>query len=189
VIILASQSPRRKEILKDILGDIPFQIIPSSFDERNVHEKDVKKLCLLEAQGKGRELALKYPNDIVISADTMVSYKGQQLGKPADEEDIYRMLRMLSGDVHEVVTAYAIYQGNKELVHRICTAEIYIEKMADAEIQAYIDTGSPFDKAGAYGIQDKDCIECKILKGDYYTVVGLPRDDLEDDLFQLHIID
>ncbi len=189
MIILASQSPRRKEILKDILGDIPFQIIPSSFDERNVHEKDVKKLCLLEAQGKGRELALKYPNDIVISADTMVSYKGQQLGKPADEEDIYRMLRMLSGDVHEVVTAYAIYQGNKELVHRICTAEIYIEKMADAEIQAYIDTGSPFDKAGAYGIQDKDCIECKILKGDYYTVVGLPRDDLEDDLFQLHIID
>ncbi len=189
MIILASQSPRRKEILKDILGDIPFQIIPSSFDERNVHEKDVKKLCLLEAQGKGRELALKYPNDIVISADTMVSYKGQQLGKPADEEDIYRMLRMLSGDVHEVVTAYAIYQGNKELVHRICTAEIYIEKMADAEIQAYIGTGSPFDKAGAYGIQDKDCIECKILKGDYYTVVGLPRDDLEDDLFQLHIID
>ena len=87
MIILASQSPRRKEILKDILGDIPFQIIPSSFDERNVHEKDVKKLCLLEAQGKGRELALKYPNDIVISADTMVSYKGQQLGKPADEED------------------------------------------------------------------------------------------------------
>lgn len=189
MIILASQSPRRKEILQDILQEIPFETIPSAFDERAIHEKNIRKLCLLEAQGKGREVALKHPDDIVISSDTMVSYLGKQLGKPKDEEDVYRMLRMLSGNVHEVVTAYAIYKCEKELLHRVCTAKIFIEKMADVEIQSYIDTGSPFDKAGAYGIQDKDCIECKILEGDYYTVMGLPKDDLEADLLSLGIIE
>lgn len=189
MIILASQSPRRQEILADILQDIPFQTIPSSFNERSVHEKDVKKLCLLEARGKGEAIAKDYPEDIVISSDTMVYYNGKQLGKPKDENEVYQMLRMLSGNVHEVVTAYCIFQGEKELIHRICTAKIFIEKMADAEIRAYIDTGSPFDKAGAYGIQDSDCIECKLLEGDYYTVMGLPRDELEEDLVHLNIID
>ena len=188
MIILASQSPRRKEILKDILGDIPFDTIPSDFNEREIKEKNVKKLCLLEAQGKGRTVALMHPRDVVISSDTMVYYNGKQLGKPKDEQDVYRMLRMLSGAVHEVVTAYSIQKGNSELIHRVCVAKIYIEKMSDYEIQCYIDTGSPFDKAGAYGIQDKDCIETKIISGDYYTVMGLPRDELENDLVDLGII-
>ena len=186
-ILLASGSPRRKELLTQ-MGCV-FEVCKSEAEEVITSTNPEEVVMELSSQ-KGEDVFSKTTGDVcVIGADTVVAVDGNILGKPADEEDIYRMLRMLSGDVHEVVTAYAIYQGNKELVHRICTAEIYIEKMADAEIQAYIDTGSPFDKAGAYGIQDKDCIECKILKGDYYTVVGLPRDDLEDDLFQLHIID
>ncbi len=188
MFILASQSPRRCEILKEILQNIPFETIPSSFNERDIQCKDVKKLCLKEAQGKGREVALTHPNDIVIACDTMVSYLGEQLGKPKDEADIYRMLRLLTGNVHEVVSAYTIMKGAQELKHRICVAKVYLEKMADMEIEEYILSGSPFDKAGAYGIQDKEYIESKVLQGDYYTIVGLPKDDLEADLLDLELI-
>ena len=189
MIILASKSPIRVEILKEILGDIPFETIPSSFNERAIHNKDCRKLCLTEAQGKGREVALSHPDDIVIASDTMVVYQGEQLGKPKDEEDVYRMLRLLTGHVHEVVTAYTIMKGREELTHRVCVAKVFLEKMADAEISIYIDSGSPFDKAGAYGIQDNDFIDGKIVDGDYYTIMGLPKDDLEDDLVRLGIID
>ncbi len=189
MIILASKSPRRVEILKEILGDIPFTTIPSSFNERGIEEKNVRKLCLKEAQGKGKEVALLHPSDIVIASDTMVSYQGEQLGKPKDAEDVFRMLRMLTGNVHEVVTAYTIMKGDTELKHRVCVARVFLEKMADCEIQSYIDSGSPFDKAGAYGIQDSDFIESKVLSGDYYTIMGLPMDDLEKDLLDLGIID
>lgn len=189
MIILASQSPRRKEILKEILEDIPFECIPSSFEERKIHEKDVKKLCLLEAQGKGNVVGKDHPDDIIISSDTMVSYKGEQLGKPKNHDDALRMLRMLSGETHEIVTAYSIQKGGVELKHRIVTARLFIEKMADCEIEAYLDTGSPYDKAGAYGVQDKDFINSKILRGDMYTIMGLPKYELEEDLLDLGIIE
>lgn len=189
MIILASQSPRRKEILKEILDDIPFECIPSSFDERQIHEKDARKLCLIEAQEKGKVVSQNHPNDIVISSDTMVSFKGEQLGKPKDHDDALRMLRLLSDNVHEIITAYSIRQGDKELKHRVVVAKLYIEKMADCEIEAYIDTQSPFDKAGGYGVQDKDFINSKILQGDMYTIMGLPKYELEDDLLELGIIE
>ncbi|MFA6861652.1 MAG: nucleoside triphosphate pyrophosphatase [Bacilli bacterium] len=188
MIILASQSPRRKEILTEILGDIPFETIPSSFQERNIQEKDCHKLCLEEALGKANVLAKEYPTAYIIASDTMVSYKGQQLGKPKDEKDVYRMLRLLSGNTHEIITAYVIQQGMNILKKKICTATLFIEKMADIEIQEYLDTGSPLDKAGAYGVQDTDFINSKIVSGDKYTIMGLPKDDLEADLKELKII-
>lgn len=188
MIILASQSPRRQEILTDILGDIPYKTIPSSFNERAIQVKDIRKLCKLEAQGKGKDISDKYPLDYVISADTMVYFKGEQLGKPKDREDAKRMLRMLSGATHEVVTAYSIFKGGEELISRTVIAKLYIEKMADSEIEMYLDTLSPFDKAGAYGIQDSDFIDCKILSGDYFTIMGLPRNELEKDLLHLQLI-
>ncbi len=189
MIILASQSPRRKKILKDILEDVPFKCIPSSFNERQIHEKDVRKLCLLEAQGKGLTVGKDHPEDIIISSDTMVSYKGEQLGKPKDHDDAMRMLRLLSGNTHEIVTAYSILRGTEELRHRVVVARLFIEKMADMEIEAYLDTGSPYDKAGGYGVQDKDFINSKILAGDMFTIMGLPRYELEDDLVNLGIIE
>lgn len=188
MIILASKSPRRVEILHEILGDIPFETIPSSFNERAIHNNNLKKLCLEEAQGKGKEVALLHPNDIVIASDTMVSYQGEQLGKPKDEKDVYRILRLITGHNHEVVTAYTIMKGNQELTHRICKATVFLEKMSDYEIACYIDSGSPFDKAGAYGIQDKEYIDGKVISGDFYTILGLPKDDLEYDLVRLGII-
>ncbi len=189
MIILASQSPRRKEILKEILEDVPFECIPSSFDERKIHESDVRKLCLIEAQGKGLAVSKDHPDDIIISSDTMVSYKGEQLGKPKDHDDALNMLRKLSGNSHEIVTAYSIRKGEKELRHRVVVAKLFIEKMADCEIEAYLDTQSPYDKAGGYGVQDKDFINSRILEGDMYTIMGLPKYELEEDLYDLKIID
>ncbi len=189
MIILASQSPRRKEILKEILEDVPFECIPSCFDERKIHEKDIRKLCLKEAQGKGFYVSKEHRDDIIISSDTMVSFKGKQFGKPKDHLDALCMLRELSGNTHEIITAYSIIKNGQELRHRVVVAKLFIEKMADAEIEAYLDTGSPYDKAGAYGVQDKDFINSKILQGDMYTIMGLPRYELEDDLLDLGIID
>ncbi len=188
MVILASQSPRRKELLKEILGDVPFAVVPSSFQERAIQSKDVRLLCLREAQGKGYKVSLKHPDDVVISADTMVFFHGKQLGKPKDEQDALNRLRLLSGHTHEVVTAYSIYQGGKELKHRICISKLFREKRADREIEEYIETGSPRDKAGAYGIQDKDFINAKIVEGEYSTIRGLPVEDLRDDLIALGII-
>ncbi|MFA6830145.1 MAG: nucleoside triphosphate pyrophosphatase [Bacilli bacterium] len=189
MIILASQSPRRKEILEDILGDIPFKTIPSSFDEKTIQEKNVHKLCLEEARGKGKTVSLDNPEDYVISSDTMVCYDNKLLGKPKDYQDALDTLRMLSGNTHEIVTAYSIFKNGEELLHRVCIAHLFIEKMADLEIEEYLDTGSPFDKAGSYGVQDSDFITSKIVDGDIFTIMGLPRDDLEDDLVKLKIID
>ena len=188
MIILASQSPRRQEILKEILQDIPFTTIPSSFDERQIHEKSLRKLCLEEAKGKAKVVGENRKDDIIIASDTMVLFDGKQLGKPKDEEDAFNMLRMLQDNTHEIVTAYTIFKGTEELKSRVVTAHLYIEKMADMEIQEYIETGSPLDKAGAYGVQDKDFITSKILDGDEYTIMGLPLYELEEDLFKLKII-
>lgn len=188
MIILASQSPRRKEILQEILGDIPFTCIPSSFDERKIHNSDLRKLTLIEARGKGEIVSKEHMDDIVISSDTMVYFKGEQLGKPKDRDDALRMLRELSNDTHEIITAYSIFKGGVELKSNVIVAKLFIEKMADAEIEAYIDTGSPFDKAGGYGIQDKDFINSRIVQGDMYTIMGLPKYELEDDLYELGII-
>ena len=149
------------------------------------HNIDGSTRIIKEAYGKGRAVSLLHPSDLVISADTMVCYKGELMGKPKGEEDVYTMLRKLTGAVHEVITSYAIFSGGEAKIQRTCEAKIFLEKMADMEIEEYLETGSPLDKAGAYGIQDKDFINAKILSGDYYTVMGLPRDDLEDDLYAL----
>ena len=99
------------------------------------------------------------------------------------------MLRKLSGNSHEIVTAYSIRKGETELRHRVVVAKLFIEKMADCEIEAYLDTLSPYDKAGGYGVQDKDFINSRILEGDMYTIMGLPKYELEEDLYDLKIID
>lgn len=188
MIVLASQSPRRKDVLSEILGDIPFEVFPAQIDERAIQEPNIRKLCLMEAKAKALWVSERRPDDVVIASDTMVELNHQALGKPKNEEDAFTMLRTLQGRKHYVVTAFAIYQNGKELDNHISIAEVYIEKMADGEIQEYIETGSPFDKAGAYGIQDSDFIHAKVLSGEYETVYGLPYLDLENSLVNLGII-
>ena len=188
MIILASQSPRRKELLKEILKDIPFEAIPSDFNERTIECNDCKKLCQLEAYNKGLDVAKNHLNDIIISSDTMVLYNGKQIGKPKDREDAKKTLQMLSDNTHSIITAYCIFKGTELLKKRVVEAALFIEKMSDYEIEDYLDSGSPFDKAGSYGVQDTDYINSKIIKGDMYTIMGLPIKQLEKDLKGLKII-
>lgn len=190
MIVLASASPRRKEILEQIIDEKDFIVVPSHFDESQIHEKDINKLCLYEARKKGESVCKKYngADDVVISCDTMVYFNNEQLGKPKDEKDAKRMLETLSGNIHGVVSAYNIFICGKEVKHRICKARVFIEKLSDYEIDQYIESASPFDKAGGYGIQDKEYINCRVISGSYYTVLGLPKEDLEDDLINLGVI-
>ena len=169
-LILASQSPRRKELLG--LFHIPFVIRVADIDEA----MDPKKPACQEVARVSREKALAVPReteDVVIAADTIVVCNGEVLGKPRDELDAYRMLRLLSGRDHQVMTGMTVLRGNRELTHTEIT-DIHFRPLSDREIWAYIRTGEPMDKAGSYGIQGGAALFAEKMAGDYYNVMGLP---------------
>ena len=169
-IILASQSPRRRELMG--LFQLPFTVEVADIDETMdpaLSPADaVAAVSLRKAQAVCREL-----DDVVIAADTIVVCHGEILGKPADEADAFRMLRMLSGKAHQVMTGLAVLQGNKQTV---CTeiADVFFRPLEDKEISAYIATKEPMDKAGSYGIQGGAALFVEKIHGDYYNVMGLP---------------
>ncbi len=182
MIVLASQSPRRKEILTKILGNGDFLTVPSSFDERTVVDDDCYSLCRTLSEKKALDVSSSYPNAFVIGSDTMVLFRGEELGKPKDRADAFRMISELQGSVHKVITSYSIVKNSKVLRQKTTEASLYIFPMDANKINAYIDTGSPFDKAGAYGIQDEEYIESEIVSGDKYIIMGLPYVELKRDL-------
>lgn len=170
-IILASASPRRKELLSFITPD--FTVRVSDADETTdpalTAEETVKALALI----KGEAVAADFPGDTVISADTVVVLDGKILGKPHSREEAYSMLSALSGRSHTVYTGVCITANDK----KICFAEatdVTFARLCDDEINSYIDSGEPFDKAGAYGIQGRGCTMITSINGDYYNVMGLP---------------
>lgn len=169
-LILASQSPRRKELLG--LFHIPFSIRVADIDET----MDSDKPACQEVARVSRSKALATPreaDDVVIAADTIVVCAGQVLGKPRDEEDAFRMLRLLSGRDHQVMTGMTVLRGDKELVHTEIT-DIHFRHLSDKEIHRYIASGEPMDKAGSYGIQGGAALFAEKMAGDYYNVMGLP---------------
>lgn len=169
-LILASQSPRRKELLG--LFHIPFAIRVADIDETMDQAKapcdEVARVSQLKAQAVAHG-----PDDIVIAADTIVVCKGQILGKPKDEADAFSMLRLLSGKDHQVMTGLTVLRGDTVLT---CTevTDIHFRPLSDKEILAYIRTGEPMDKAGSYGIQGGAALFAERIAGDYYNVMGLP---------------
>ena len=169
-VILASQSPRRRELLG--LTGLDFQIRVADIDETmNPDATPYDEVARLS-----REKALAIPReaeDVVIAADTIVVCDGARLGKPRDEADAFRMLRMLSGRDHQVMTGMTVLQGERSVT---CTevTDIHFRDLSDEEIRAYIATGEPMDKAGAYGIQGGAALFVSHLNGDYFNVVGLP---------------
>ena len=169
-LILASQSPRRKELLG--LFHIPFIIRVADIDETMDPHKpaceEVARVSRLKALATPRE-----EDDVVIAADTIVVCAGQVLGKPRDEEDACRMLRLLSGRDHQVMTGMTVLRGDKELVHTEIT-DIHFRHLSDKEIHRYIASGEPMDKAGSYGIQGGAALFAEKMAGDYYNVMGLP---------------
>lgn len=173
-LILASASPRRRELLKEIENN--FIVLPSTSEE-NVEERDVKKLVQLLAKEKASEVYERVKNEgvIVLGADTVVSFEGEVLGKPQDEEDARRMLKLLSGRWHEVFTGVCFIwekEGKVQTLTAVDGTRVKFYPLDDAFITRYIKSGSPMDKAGAYGIQDGGLVEK--IEGSYSNVVGLP---------------
>lgn len=176
-VILASASPRRKELLGMIYPS--FEIIPSGADE-NVAETEpsrvVEELSALKA-GDVFETRAGEEDILVIGADTIVAYEGQILGKPADKQQAFDMLKMLQGKTHRVYTGVTLCTGKAGACRRktfhVCT-EVTFYPLSDARIRAYVESGEPMDKAGAYGIQGQGALLVEKICGDYNNVVGLP---------------
>jgi len=171
MIILASQSPRRKELLQ--MAGVDFVCVPSDAEEVVPEGTSAEDMPFFLSKLKARDIAKRYPEDMVVGSDTLVIVDGKPLGKPKTKEDAFQMLRTLSGRTHMVVTGVTICQGQKEESFSSKT-EVEFYPLEDQEIRNYIETGEPMDKAGAYGIQGKGCVLVKEIRGDYYTVMGLP---------------
>ncbi len=171
-VILASESPRRRELLALIFND--FRVIPSQFDESEM-PPDLKPAdhVVQSALMKARDVAKAYPDSLVIGADTIVVVDGQILGKPENREDAARMLRMHSGRSHEVYTGVAVTRKGIERAGVECT-EVNFAELGEEVINRYVDTGEPLDKAGAYAIQGKGVVLVESIRGCYPNVVGLP---------------
>lgn len=175
-IILASGSPRRRELLTQI--GIVYEVIPSEADE-TVNEKDPARVVEILSERKAVEVAERLEEDdcLVLGADTVVALDDQILGKPVDAEDAYRMLESLQGRTHQVYTGVAlVYKEKGSLVRQIFHVKTDVEviPMTEKQIREYIFTGEPMDKAGAYGIQGRFAAYIRGISGDYYNVVGLP---------------
>lgn len=182
-IILASASPRRSEILKNI--GLDFEVLISDADESSIStecgaELYVQELALLKAAAAAKKA--DYTKDaLVISADTVVVLDGQILGKPEDENDAVKMLEMLSGREHEVITGICVFRLKDafSVCDRVVT-KVKFKNLSRDIIDLYVNTKEPMDKAGAYGIQGMGAVLCEKLDGDYFNVVGLPVSRLAD---------
>ena len=172
-IILASQSPRRRELLER-MGILNFEIIPARGEEVLDPALPPERLVEELSRQKAAEVAAgAVPEDLVIAADTVVAVDGKILGKPQDTKDAARMLRLLSGRTHQVLTGVALFYRGQEKA-RVDVTEVTFAPLTDQQIAWYIGTGEPLDKAGAYGIQGKAALFIPTIHGSYSNVVGLP---------------
>lgn len=168
-LILASQSPRRREILAKFFDN--FDIIPSAVSEESTAENPIEH-AMGVAKRKAWDVYTRY-GGVVIGADTIVVLDNRILGKPKNKQEAKKMLRNLSGKIHKVITGYCIVREGEEITGYEIT-EVKFRELKDEEIEWYVSTGEPLDKAGAYGIQGKGGILIEWIKGDYYNVVGFP---------------
>ena len=169
-LILASQSPRRRELLGLTGLDFIVRVadIDETMDPGKAPFEEVARVSRLKALAVSRE-----PGDVVIAADTIVVCEGKMLGKPRDESDAFRILSLLSGRTHEVMTGMTVLRDEEIVTHTEVT-KIHFRDLHPEEVSAYIATGEPMDKAGAYGIQGGAALFADQMEGDYYNVMGLP---------------
>lgn len=170
-IILASQSPRRRELLS--FYGVDFVVDPAMADEENVEGTGAERVKKL-AQAKCAEVAQRHPGQYVLAADTLVCVEDEILGKPKDEADAHRMLRLLSGRAHEVHTGVCLRLPDGRELCDVDTTQVHFMPMTDEMIDRYIATGEPMDKAGAYGIQSTAGIFISHIEGSASNVIGLP---------------
>ncbi len=170
-IILASASPRRKELLETAGAE--FEIIVADVDETIPDGTKPEEAAVMTAEKKALAVAENHKDRIVIGADTIVVSEEKILGKPADKADACRMLSMLSGVEHKVITGVCLVCGDKKITFaQVSKVKFY--DLTDDEINTYVETGEPMDKAGAYGIQGNGCVLVEKIEGDYFNIVGLP---------------
>lgn len=188
-IVLASASPRRKELLEQV--GIPFTVEVSSVEE--IITKNVPREVVMELSAQKAEAVKKTQREdaVVIGADTIVVYGNEEaehiLGKPKSKEEAFEMLKLLQGNVHRVYTGVTICFGKEVLSFYECT-RVYLYEMTQEQIWDYIETGEPMDKAGAYGIQGRFAAFVKGIEGDYNNVVGLPVGRVYQELVKHHCI-
>jgi septum formation protein len=172
-IVLASASPRRLELLRSLGLDV--EVRPSSYDEPDDHRVTPRELAVRHAAAKANDVRAAHSDAVVVAADTVVDLDGVALNKPADAQDAARMLRSLSGREHLVHTAFAIAVPQRAaLDEQVSTARVRFYELTENEIAAYVATGEPMDKAGAYGIQGYAATLVESVAGDFYTVMGFP---------------
>ena len=180
-IILASASPRRKELLR--LAGLKFTTVVSDYEEDlglNLAPRDLARRLSFE---KARAVSHKYRNAIIIAADTFIVFGRKLLGKPHSEREALRMLTMLNGRAHSVITGYTVLDS--ETGRKFCRSvetKVWFRKMTMEELSAYAGTGEPLDKAGAYAIQGLGSLIVKKIEGDYFNVIGLPLASLSETL-------
>jgi septum formation protein len=176
-IVLASASPRRKELLA-LIG-LRFTVVPSKYEEDMSLKLTPRRLaCLLSAK-KAEDVALRCPDALVIAADTFIDLNGSLLGKPQTPAEAKQMLRSLSNRSHEVITGFTVLDtasGNR--VSKAIATKVYFKNLTEKEIDAYVASGEPMDKAGAYAIQGLGSVIIKKIDGDYFNVIGLPLNAL-----------
>lgn len=182
-ILLASSSPRRKQLLKQI--GVPFQVIQVSYEERPNPRLKPKGLVESLSLGKAEAALTAYTGEpaLIIGADTVVAYKDDILTKPKNEEDALVMLQRLSGNIHQVVTGFTVIDTQtRRSVTKSSVTTIYMRKLSRREMTSYVATKEPFDRAGGYGIDGFGAQFVEKIEGDYYTVVGLPLSMLVEEL-------
>jgi len=172
-IILASASPRRRELLRQV--GLSFKTAPAHVDERILDGERPETYAARLAQDKSRGAAKRLSSGIIIAADTIVVIESKILGKPADAPDAERMLGMLSGNMHRVITGLAVMDvGTGKMLTRTAITKVWFRSLSREQIASYVKGGEPLDKAGAYGIQGKGALLVEKIDGCYFNVVGLP---------------
>jgi len=170
MLVLASASPRRRELLHN--AGIPFVVQPAHIPEEPLPGESAQACAERLAREKARAVSARRAGDLILGADTVVVVNREILGKPRDPADAARMLRLLSGRTHQVITGVCLLGSSEETCSEI--TQVFMNTLSEAEIQDYVSTGEPMDKAGAYAIQGRASRWISRIEGDYFNVVGLP---------------
>jgi len=172
-IILASQSPRRKDLLSQI--GLKFEVDPSNYQEDMSLKMDPKELAEYLSLGKAKDVAQRHKDSIIIAGDTFCVLDKEVLGKPKTKENAKAMLQKLSGKTHSIITGFAIIDTEtKKQISKSVETKVYFRNISEKEIDTYIDSGEPMDFAGAYAIQHLGGLFVEKIDGDYFNIVGLP---------------
>ncbi|MDP3963289.1 MAG: Maf family protein [bacterium] len=186
-VILASTSPRRRELFKKL--NIPFEIIASDYAEDMTLALPPRKLAMHLARGKAEAVARMHDDAIVVGADTFLVFEGRVIGKPRDAKEAARMLGALSGKAHTILTGFAVIDSaDRRDVGGVEEARVYFKALSSGDISGYIESGEPLDKAGAYAIQGMGAKFIDRIEGDYDAIVGLPVERIKEALQEFGIL-